>query len=495
MLVLLFLFFLQSDKLAEAIRALSEGRAVEAEQLLRPVAENRPSAEVYDLLGIACDQQGKLVEAEKLFLKALKLRPAYLNARNNLGNNLLRQGRVQEALRQFEAVVRMRPNHPEANYNLSLLYLQLGQRRKAQQHFRRLGEAADLQVLFLGLEIALATGDGIDSSLERIYRLDDRDGKVHFTAGLALARRGHYDRAVEAFKYTLERQKDVFEVHYNLGLALYNLGKLEEAEAAFTTAAQLKPELAEVHYRLGLVLSALGDTEAAIEEFTHAVEREQKADYYFLLGDEYYKRNSLKAALENYEKAIALDSSKAAYHLKLGHVCFKLFKYSRAEEAYRRVAELADPSKVEVNYLIGYALRSQGKLAESIGYFEKQLELSGKHFESLANLGYIKVELGEYEQAQKYLEEALKVRRSPEVLYDLGRMYLKRREFAVAIDYLNQALTLKPDYTQARYQLFLAYSRAGRKDEAERELAIFKKLEEEDKRERDERERLQREGE
>jgi Flp pilus assembly protein TadD len=58
----------------------------------------------------------------------------------------------------------------------------------------------------------------------------------------------------------------------------------------------------------------------------------------------------------------------------------------------------------------------------------------------------------------------------------LGRVLLAKEDAAGAVAELEQAVKLSPGSIEARYSLASAYSRLGRKDEAARELAEFKRL-------------------
>lgn len=485
--------------IGEARQALINNDVARAESLLEELMKARPSADACNLLGVVRDQQNRAAEAEELYLRALKLNPALLSARNNLANNYLKRGRAEDAIKQLKLVVQSDRDHAEANFNLGLVYAKQGQFKLAITHLERTRKqaGAQLQVLFLLLESYAAAKDeaGTVRIAAEIFKLPDEDGRIHFTAGLVLARSGLYERAAEAFRYTVERQPKAFEAYYNLGLALYNIDKLEEAEKALAAAADINPDEADVHYRLGLVFSARGDLKGAVEEFKHTVERNPKHhEAYFLMGEEYFKRDAVTPAYNAYLKAVELAPDKAVYHIRLGNVCFKLFKYARAEEAYRKVLELSDPKQIEVHYLIGYALRSQGKLAEAIPLFQKELEYHPKHTDSFANLGFAHLELGNFAEAEKSLRAALALNdNNSEAHFDLGRLMVRQKRYEEGISELTRAITLKPDYTQAHYQLFLAYTRTSQKEKADKELAIFQKLEEEDKRERDERERRQRE--
>jgi tetratricopeptide (TPR) repeat protein len=62
--------------------------------------------------------------------------------------------------------------------------------------------------------------------------------------------------------------------------------------------------------------------------------------------------------------------------------------------------------------------------------------------------------------------------------HDLGRLLVKLRRYDEALPLLKRGVELNDKDPGIRYQLFLAYSRLKRKDEAERQLAEFKRLEE-----------------
>ena len=72
-----------------------------------------------------------------------------------------------------------------------------------------------------------------------------------------------------------------------------------------------------------------------------------------------------------------------------------------------------------------------------------------------------------------------------ETNFNLGRLYVKQRQYDRAIEFLRRAARLSPDYTQVHYQLYLAYTRTKQPQLAEKALAEFKSLEELDKRTRE----------
>jgi Flp pilus assembly protein TadD len=63
-------------------------------------------------------------------------------------------------------------------------------------------------------------------------------------------------------------------------------------------------------------------------------------------------------------------------------------------------------------------------------------------------------------------------------MYDLGRLLVRARRYDEALTFLKRGAELSPDDPGVHYQLFLVYSRVKEKPDADRELALFKRLEE-----------------
>jgi len=62
--------------------------------------------------------------------------------------------------------------------------------------------------------------------------------------------------------------------------------------------------------------------------------------------------------------------------------------------------------------------------------------------------------------------------------HDLGRLLVKLKRYDEAVPLLTRGVELNDKDPGVHYQLFLAYSRLKRKDEADKELAEFKRLDE-----------------
>ncbi len=87
------------------------------------------------------------------------------------------------------------------------------------------------------------------------------------------------------------------------------------------------------------------------------------------------------------------------------------------------------------------------------------------------------IEQGRLEDAETPLKRALSLDpNNIPVLYDYARLALKERNFTEAATRLQQVVAKSPSHTAAHYQLFLAYTRLKQTDQAQTELAEFKRL-------------------
>jgi protein O-GlcNAc transferase len=81
--------------------------------------------------------RGEWSKARERYLAALRLKPEYPEAHNNLGLLLLRQGRAAEALPHLEETVRLDPESQQAREDLADCLRALGRREEAPQELRQ----------------------------------------------------------------------------------------------------------------------------------------------------------------------------------------------------------------------------------------------------------------------------------------------------------------------------------------------------------------------
>jgi len=178
------------DLAAEAMKTRQFDAAVG--ELNRAVALSPSESSVYNNLGVALTELGKLDDAISNYRKALELTPQFAEAHSNLGEALARKGADKDALAQFEKAVELDPEHADAQRNLGSALARAGQRDRGIAHLKKaveskpdgadarrdlghaLAEKGSFEEAGVQLEQAVKLSDGKDPLalflLSRVYR-------------------------------------------------------------------------------------------------------------------------------------------------------------------------------------------------------------------------------------------------------------------------------------------------------------------------------------
>lgn len=403
-------------ELSRAAELLRVGKLAEAETVIsRLLAANPRNSDAHNLLGILRDQRGQTAEAEREYRAALRFNPNSISAMANLGVLLARTKQNDEAVKIFEAVLHAVPDHPQATTNLGLLY----------------------------------------------------------------ALRGDDERAVPLLQKALAIGLETYDVRYYLGVSLYNLKRFEEAKIALNASLTLLPSAAEPYYFLGLIAWAGGNDREAVDLWNHAVTRRSKfPEANFMLGEALRKNKQIRDSAQFYERALDQDPTQFVYYARLGGVYIALRESDRAFKIFSQgLARF--PKLPEAHYFVAISARARADYDLAEIELRKSLALAPANVNALAQLGFILLERDRLTEAEALLRQAIAINANHFYAnYDLGRLLVKSRRYESAVPILQHAAKLKPNNSSVHYQLFIALSRLNRKDEADRELAAFKQLDE-----------------
>jgi protein O-mannosyl-transferase len=130
---------------------------------------------------------------------------------------------------------------------------------------------------------------------------------AHHNLGNALAREGHFGKAIVQYQLALEINPDLAKVHYNLGLALAARKHFDEAIAHYRKALEIQPEFAEAYNDIGNAFVDLGQPDEAIAHYRQALAiKSDLLPAHYNLGLALAGRDRLDEALEHYRKALDL---------------------------------------------------------------------------------------------------------------------------------------------------------------------------------------------
>jgi tetratricopeptide (TPR) repeat protein len=166
-----------------------------------------------------------------------------------------------------------------------------------------------------------------------------------------------------------------------------------------------------------------------------------------LLAESLEMQGKWDEAAAEYRAILKTHPQLPGIHFRLGRLLLSKPnpEPSAAEEAKKEMEqELAiDPGNAGAEYVLGELARQNQQWDEAIAHFAKAAKL---------DMNFSDAYLG------------------------LGASLIQQKRFSDAISPLETAVKLEPQNPNAHYSLAMAYSRAGRKPESEKEFAIHRQL-------------------
>jgi Flp pilus assembly protein TadD len=270
------------------------------------------------------------------------------------------------------------------------------------------------------------------------------------------------------------------------GLSQLAQGLNDEAMKSFEVVLQDDPHNAEA--RRGEVKAALaaalqakhaGDDDGTLVYLVRA--RKYVPDDPGLLFDFGVQADGMrlyKDAEEALNKSLELRPGDARTIYALGHLELDEGKVPQAEAHLREYLKLR-PDDASAHYGLGKLLHMVGRNEEAKAELRRSTELLPLQTESYYELGDIELNLEHDEEAAAFFQKVLG--RNPKhggALTGMGMVAYRKKDYATAETYLHSAVLAAPDYSPAHYYHGMALARLGRKEEAEKELAQAKSLDE-----------------
>ncbi|GBG34740.1 UDP-N-acetylglucosamine--peptide N-acetylglucosaminyltransferase 110 kDa subunit [Hondaea fermentalgiana] len=267
--------------------------------------------------------------------------------------------------------------------------------------------------------------------------------------GAALMNTGHTKEAIKCFRLALENKADHYESLHNMGVAFTADKKYKKALDCFEKTIEDAPFFYAAHCGKSEVLASLGRFEEAAAAAKAGIQEDNEQPIaYADLAYAYLKLRRFEAAVENYERAIALKD--------------------RSPETARLYA-LA---------LSELALSHQKKndVKRALDLYERSVE---KHETplSLHNLGVLHLRLRQPSKAKTCFSRALK--RDPDFFESnaaLGVLHAREARYDHALPYLRRAYDADPQNTENLYNLGIVYMKEGKRSDAQRAFKVLIKL-------------------
>ena len=295
---------------------------------------------------------------------------------------------------------------------------------------------------------------GLLSDAQKGYRRILKKQPDHFDAlhmlGVSEKQLGNHEVALRLIKRAVLANPQSASVHSNLGSLLMALKRFEEAVAACDKAIELDSQLVDAHYNRGNALLELKKFADAVASFRKALAIDPlHANAYNNCGNALCKSRQFLEAMSCYDRAIALNPGYASAYGNRAAAWIGLRKTEEAILDLDRALAL-EPGNVEAWINRGECLLQTQRFPEALANYDRALQLDLKSETAWLGRANCLMLLRRLSEAESACREALAVNpTSVQGLVQLSQCHASRAETDIAIECLDKALSIDPEYETA----------------------------------------------
>jgi tetratricopeptide (TPR) repeat protein len=194
--------------------------------------------EKYFNKGVCALDDGNWILAVRHFKKCLEIDKGYIPAYLELADIYYHNGQFEAAAEEIRCALNLDHKDSEANFALGNIYVSLGRHKDALRIFKKM------------------EADAPEFAPELYYNI-----------GMAYKALGYPELALDYLKLALEDDPSYFECLEPIGKIHMDAGRLDEAKKVFLEYMEVDPGNINVHHMLGLLYSKQLMWKAAIEEW------------------------------------------------------------------------------------------------------------------------------------------------------------------------------------------------------------------------------------
>ena len=183
-------------------------------------------------------------------------------------------------------------------------------------------------------------------------------------------------------------------------------------------------------------------------------------------GNIYSELQEYQKAMEDFSRAIELESRYASAYNNRGSIYSMFNEYQKAVWDFNRAIEL-EPEYASPLYNRGLVFRKLGQDQKAIADYSRAIELNPEYVSAYVNRGNSYSRLKEYQKAIADLSRAIELNPwHASAYYNRGIVYTRSGNYQKAITNLNKAIELNPEYVSAYKNRGMSYLKLGDKSKA-----------------------------
>lgn len=254
---------------------------------------------------------------------------------------------------------------------------------------------------------------------------------------------------------------------YMEGLSFHHQGELARAAAAYEQVLRLVPRHVEALHHIGIIAFQEGNYELAAGFIRSALaQNSQMAGAHCDLGNALKELKQFDAALQSYDRAIALAPNDADAYYNRGTALHAMGRFEDAALSYERALAL-NPEDAQALNNLGVTLKELKRYDDALFSYDRALALWPDYYEAHNNRGNVFQEQGEYKTALKCFDRAIAIEPGfTDAHCNRGIALHGLERFQDALDSYDRALALSPDFAEAYHNRAITLFKLGRWDEA-----------------------------
>ena len=267
-----------------------------------------------------------------------------------------------------------------------------------------------------------------------------------------------FDEALATCAKAIELNPKEYRAYALSGYVYQAQHKLKSASEAFAKAIELRPDVKELYLSKSQVDLFRNAPDEALSAAKQAVKIDPRyANAHLMIGTllKWDKQHQTEA-ITAYETALNINPQLWSAYDELGAILMSANEQKRAEDLWRK-GMATDPNHMAGRFALGRMFVKQGRLAEARELWDGRTSDEDHTFPQFIEL------LKRAENLKRATDGLAQKPNDPDALIEMGIAVMDGDSWVVdgrqkrAIEYFRKALTLKPNYARAQYNIVKAY--------------------------------------
>lgn len=210
---------------------------------------------------------------------------------------------------------------------------------------------------------------------EKVLSQNPDNMMAYFNQGFAQYMSGNKKEALENFQKASELEPDNFDPLFQLGKTALELNLIEDARQALKKAAECANSRPVVHRYLGEVFLAENNTDKAVEALQAALRHNARDSISMSqLAALYMDRGTdLEVALSLAGQSVSIDPANPTFRERLARALVQTGELERALDEYKSAAEMGEDGR-EIYYNLGLVSNDLGQPEDAARWLKMALE-------------------------------------------------------------------------------------------------------------------------